>query len=175
MEGARFRSRVWAKGINATLIEAALVDCDMLTQLCRKYSATPINRVKRLPPSDITPDGNVNVPKATTTANPTSRGGGVQDIPYRRSNQIQRVANRRAKSLGKEHQGVKSLAHKQFSALLLRRNSTKPLAFCSGTKGGVILRHHFCQPRWGPGPQNRCQPSRLADGWKGASRLRHGG
>lgn len=24
-------------------------------------------------------------------------------------------------------------------------------------------------------PRNRCQPSRLADDWKGASRLRHGG
>lgn len=45
MESARARSRERAKGINATLIEVALVDCDMLTQLCRKYSTVPINRV----------------------------------------------------------------------------------------------------------------------------------
>ena len=45
MESARARSREGAKGINATLIEAALADCDMLTQLCRKYNAAPINRV----------------------------------------------------------------------------------------------------------------------------------
>jgi len=34
-----------AKGINATLIEAVLADCDMLTQLCRKYNASLINLV----------------------------------------------------------------------------------------------------------------------------------
>jgi len=34
-----------AKGINATLIEAVLADCDMLTQLCRKYNAPLINLV----------------------------------------------------------------------------------------------------------------------------------
>lgn len=45
MENARAWSREWAKGINATLIEAVLVDCDMLTQLCRKYNALPINSV----------------------------------------------------------------------------------------------------------------------------------
>jgi len=45
MENARLRSRGWAKGINATLIEAVLVDCDMLTQLCRKYNVLAINSV----------------------------------------------------------------------------------------------------------------------------------
>lgn len=45
MQSARARSGEWAKGINATLIETALVDCDMLTQLCRKFSTTTINCV----------------------------------------------------------------------------------------------------------------------------------
>lgn len=45
MENAKAGLREWAKGINATLIEAVLVDCDMLTQLCRKYNALPINSV----------------------------------------------------------------------------------------------------------------------------------
>lgn len=48
----------------------------------------------------------------------------------------------------------------------------------NGTRG--ILRYMLplallLPASWGLGPQNRCQPSRLADSWKGASRLRHGG
>lgn len=45
MQSARACSREWTKGINATLIETAPVDCDMLAQPCRKYNAASVNRV----------------------------------------------------------------------------------------------------------------------------------